>query len=258
MSKKRRSVSGSQKTKSQTDPDVPDQNTENIINDVVRYIILKADENSFYTRSELNQNVIHKKGQCVDSVIQQAIKVLENVYGYTLTEYDDVKMKKKNYFLISMLPSVNYSDEEEECVSSYETGSNVPNAAHKILTLLILSHIFMTNAPVSDKSLYSFLKSLDIDVEVEHPFFGKVKEYIRETLIKNYYLHCEFDEKTKIQTFQWGIRAEIEISKMKVLQFVCEMYGNKQPKDWPEHYRAAENQFKEREELKEETRDESS
>ncbi|KAF7274931.1 hypothetical protein GWI33_012404, partial [Rhynchophorus ferrugineus] len=35
MSKKRRSVSGSQKTKSQTDPDVPDQNTENIINDVV-------------------------------------------------------------------------------------------------------------------------------------------------------------------------------------------------------------------------------
>ncbi|KAF7267441.1 hypothetical protein GWI33_019332 [Rhynchophorus ferrugineus] len=233
MSKKRRSVSGSQKSKSQTDPDVPDQNTENIINDVVRYIILKADENSFYTRSELNQNVIHKKGQCVDSVIQQAIKVLENVYGYTLTEYDDVKMKKKNYFLISILPSVNYSDEEEEeCVSSYET--------------------------VSDKSLYSFLKSLDIDVEVEHPFFGKVKEYIRETLIKNYYLHCEFDDKTKIQTFQWGIRAEIEISKMKVLQFVCEMYGNKQPKDWPEHYRAAENQFREREELKEETRDESS
>ncbi|KAF7271508.1 hypothetical protein GWI33_015622 [Rhynchophorus ferrugineus] len=193
MWKKRRSVSGSQKTNSQTDPDVPDQNTENIINDVV-----------------------------------------------------------------SILPSANYSDEEEEeCVSSYETGSNVPNAAHKILTLLILSHIFMSNTPVSDKSLYSFLKSLDIDVEVEHPFFGKVKEYIRETLIKNYYLHCEFDDKTKIQTFQWGIRAEIEISKMKVLQFVCEMYGNKQPKDWPEHYRAAENQFREREQ-KEETRVESS
>ncbi|KAF7273660.1 hypothetical protein GWI33_013637, partial [Rhynchophorus ferrugineus] len=106
-------------------------------------------------------------------------------------------------------------------------------------------------------SLYSFLKSLDIDVEVDHPFFGKVKEYIKETLIKNYYLHCEFEDKTKIQIFQWGIRAEIEISKMKVIINLL-MYGNKQPKDWPEHYRAAENQFREREELKEETRDESS
>ncbi|KAF7265205.1 hypothetical protein GWI33_001291 [Rhynchophorus ferrugineus] len=115
----------------------------------------------------------------------------------------------------------------------------------------------MTNTPISDKSLYSFLKSLDIDVEVEHPFFGKVKEYIRETLIKNYYLHCEFDDKMKIQTFQWGIRAEIEISKMKVIINLL-MYGNKQPKDWPEQYRAAQNQFRERGEQKEETSVESS
>ncbi|KAF7272469.1 hypothetical protein GWI33_014743 [Rhynchophorus ferrugineus] len=116
----------------------------------------------------------------------------------------------------------------------------------------------MTNTPVSDKSLYSFLMSLDIDVKVEHRFFGKVKECIKQTLIKHYYLRCMFDYNTKIQSFQWEIRAEMEISKMEVLQFVREMYGNKQPKDCPEQYGAAQNQFRERGEQKEETRIESS
>ncbi|KAF7280287.1 hypothetical protein GWI33_006199 [Rhynchophorus ferrugineus] len=244
MSRRRGAVTRSQKNTSQTDPDVPDESTENIINDVVRYIILKADENSCYTRSEMNKNVIHKRGQCLDSVIQQAIKVLEDVYGYELIEYNAVNMKETFYFLRSMLPPLDdSSEEEEECVSNDETDSDISIKAQKILSLFILSHIFMTNAPVSDKSLYGFLMSLDIDVEVKHPFFGNVKEYIK-TLTRQHYLHCEFDNKTKKQAFQWGFRAEIEVSKMEVLQFVCKMYGNKQPEDFTEQYRVAQNQVR--------------
>lgn len=72
-------------------------------------------------------------------------------------------------------------------------------------------------------NLYAFLKSCGIDVELKHPIFGQVKDYINKVLIKKQYLTTEIESITRRQTFKWGTRAEKEISKMAILKFICKV-----------------------------------
>ena len=72
-------------------------------------------------------------------------------------------------------------------------------------------------------SVYSFLKSFGIDVNIRHPLFGLIKDYITNVLIKQKFLSVETDPITKKTLFSWGIRAETEINKHELLKFVCKV-----------------------------------
>lgn len=67
------------------------------------------------------------------------------------------------------------------------------------------------------------MKAFKIDVERKHELFGNVKDYILNTLKTKKYLDVETDPMSKKVTFKWGPRAEKEICKRSILNFVCKV-----------------------------------
>ncbi|XP_066150975.1 melanoma-associated antigen D2 [Euwallacea fornicatus] len=201
-------------------------------NNVVRYIICRTGDHLIISKSELYRNVIHKARGTYNEIMAKAQNILRNVYGYNLMLCDKAKGKDNHYILSTILPHTKDPSETEENLDDI----------HKVLILLVLSHIFMSNNTVSDSSLYAFLKDCGIDVTLKHPLFGQVKDYINKVMVKEQYVLVEIDDITKRTTFKWGIRAEKEISKMAVLDFVCQMYKNRQPENWVKQYKMAKEQ----------------
>ncbi|KAJ8984457.1 hypothetical protein NQ317_012523 [Molorchus minor] len=150
-------------------------NVDEQANDLVRYIINRAGEHMAFKRAELKKNVLPKAGQLFQDIVTNATKILRDVYGYNMIVVDASKNAGKEYIVSNILPYI-YDPTEKN------NEEEIPKDVHKILLLLILSHIFMSNNSVSEVSLYTFLKSLQIDVEKRHEIFGNVRDYINHTL----------------------------------------------------------------------------
>ncbi|XP_060531933.1 non-structural maintenance of chromosomes element 3 homolog isoform X2 [Cylas formicarius] len=187
-----------------------------------------------FGKSELVKNVIHKSNMKFEDILNKVKEILRKTYGFNLLIVETAKGRDKNYIVSNALPYV--SDPDDDVNNEY------PPDANKILLLLILTHTFMMNNSVSEVSLVGFLKKLGIDVEAKHPIFGNVKDYIAKTLVKKHYLNVTGDPITKIQTFSWGPAAETEISMQAILEFVCRVYKNRQPKDWINQFQIASKQ----------------
>lgn len=68
-----------------------------------------------------------------------------------------------------------------------------------------------------------FLNALDISPEEEKGIFGKIKDFINTTMVKQNYIVLHTDQFSKEVTYKWGARAEATISKRKVLDFVAKV-----------------------------------
>lgn len=78
MSQRRRNAR-SQRSTSQIDSEDPNYSTEDIVNNVVRYIIFRAGEHLLFSKSELVRQLIHKSGDYFEDIMQRANGILENV-----------------------------------------------------------------------------------------------------------------------------------------------------------------------------------
>ncbi|CAH0563730.1 unnamed protein product [Brassicogethes aeneus] len=205
---------------------------EEQVDDVVRFFVLKGGE-QIVKRSEVHKHVLPKAGRYYERVMERAVIVLRKVYGFNLILIDATANTPKSYILSNAL-----SYKDDETLSDDE----VPEDANKILLMLILTHIFMSNCSVNEGSVFGFLKKLNIDVNVRHPVFGIAKEYITNTLTKLKYLNIEADPATKQIYYHWGVRSEKEISKHDILKFVCKIYKDRVPENWDNQIQQAREQ----------------
>jgi melanoma-associated antigen len=89
------------------------------------------------------------------------------------------------------------------------------------------------------------LKRLDINCnDKRHKYLGDVTKYFTSELVKDGYLRYEQDNRSDPPTFKfkWGQRAQMEITKLSVLDFVCQVYGGKDtctPQEWIIQYEDA-------------------
>lgn len=145
---------------------------------------------------------------------------------------DGTQSSTKSYIITNALPYI--VDPTEPPQDEY------PDDVNKILLLLLLSHIFMSNNPVTEgvfhnclfidviinkflASLHSFLRSLQINIDQRHEVFGNVRDCIYNNFKNKKYLKIEINDISKKASFSWGPRAEKEISKIDVLKFVCKV-----------------------------------
>lgn len=77
---------------------------------------------------------------------------------------------------------------------------------------------------------------------MRHEVFKNVKDCIT-LFIKQKYLKTEEDATNKKLNYTWGVRSEKEISKLKVLEFVCKMFNGAPPEKWEYQYSVAQKQF---------------
>ncbi|GAB0100878.1 hypothetical protein DMENIID0001_169760 [Sergentomyia squamirostris] len=96
---------------------------------------------------------------------------------------------------------------------------------------LVLMYIFMKGGKVTDTMLWKFLEGLEVidELEEEHSYFGEVNKLITETFVKhNYLVREKVDEEGGVEFtiyYSWGVRADLELAKKDVLEYVAVRYN---------------------------------
>lgn len=155
------------------------------------------------------------------TIILEAKDVLSQVFGYELIDADG------KYFVVNK-----FAPSE---IGFQILRAPTENKIRNVLLLIVLSVVFMEGGTVREDTVWNFLELLKIKVgAVPDPVFGDVKKLLSKDFVSMLYLQLTRREGTDppVYEFSLGVRAEAEIPKRKILEFVCKMYGNKEH-DWP-------------------------
>ena len=99
----------------------------------------------------------------------------------------------------------------------------------------------MNGGVIADNQLHDCLRKTGIDVEIEHDFYGTVDTKLKTEFVRQQYLvHSKVTATDPPQfEYHWGPRANIEVSKKKVIQFVAKVYGEEDPSIWTSQWEEA-------------------
>ncbi|KAK1801947.1 hypothetical protein P4O66_022581 [Electrophorus voltai] len=202
------------------------QQIEQKVAEVVQFILIKDQKKIPIRRADVVKHVVKEyKGQ-YPGIIRRAGQTFEQVFGLNLVEIDS---KNHVYILVNKLHPLP-GEPISMCPGSPKTG----------LLFVILSLIFMKGGTVKEILVWNTLKKLRVYEGVKHEEFGDVKKLVTDVFVRQKYLeyvripHTEPLE----HEFRWGARAEQEVSKMKLLQFIGELH-NEEPQTWTQQYREA-------------------
>ncbi|XP_076874863.1 necdin-like 2 [Brachyhypopomus gauderio] len=194
--------------------------------EVVQFILIKDQKKVPIRRADLVKHVIKEYKALYQDIVKRADHTFEQVFGLKLVEIDS---KNHVYILVNKLLPVP-GEPISMCPGNPKTG----------LLFVILSLAFMKGGTVKEHLVWNTLKKLRVDVGVKHEEFGDVKKLVTDEFVRQKYLeyvripHTEPLE----HEFRWGPRAEKEVSKMKVLQFLGELHSE-EPQTWTQQYREA-------------------
>ncbi|NXW67521.1 NSE3 protein, partial [Hirundo rustica] len=178
------------------------------VSELVQFLLVKDQKKIPIKRADMLKNVIREYKDAYSEIVNKAGKTLQEVFGMQLVEIDS---KRHTYILINNLPRAEgrylCRDEEKEKMG---------------LLLIILSFIFMKGNSVKDSESSP---ERPLYPTFQHQVFGDVRKLVTEEFVRQKYL-----ETTPIPLtdppefkFQWGPRAEKEISKKDVLNSVAKV-----------------------------------
>ncbi|XP_061758866.1 necdin-like 2 isoform X1 [Nerophis ophidion] len=193
--------------------------------EVVQYFLVKDQKKIPIRRGDLIKNVIKENRNIYPEIMRRAAHTLDQVFGLKLVEIDT---KTHLYILINKLEAA-------------AGGPSLRSANPKTgLLFLILSVIFMKGGVVREGLIWNTLKKLNVDSAESHECFGDVKKLITDEFVRQRYLeyvrvsHTDPPE----YEFSWGQRADVEVSKTKILEFMGQLH-DQDPQSWTQQYREA-------------------
>ncbi|XP_033106507.1 non-structural maintenance of chromosomes element 3 homolog [Anneissia japonica] len=207
----------------------------NMVSEVVQYMLVMEQKKLPIKRADINKHVLKDYSRAYTEIFRQASDRLKTVFGLEVTELEltSTKSKSKVYILLNTLDAEAQADVVDMSMEE-------PRMA---LLLIVLSIIFMNQGEmITDTILWHILKKLGINAdEKEHEVFGDVKKILTTDFTKQLYLEYTRvpNSEVPLYEFRWGLRAQKEISKRKILEFVCKVYGNMRPEDWNTQYKEA-------------------
>ncbi|XP_056305281.1 necdin-like 2 [Danio aesculapii] len=194
--------------------------------EVVQFILIKDQKKIPIRRADIGKHVIKDYKHIYAEVMKRVCRTFEQVFGLKLVEID---LKQHIYILINKLEPIRG-----------QTVSMHPGNQKMGLLFAILSVIFMKGGTVKENLVWNTLKKLRVDPGEKHDEFGDVKKVVTEEFVRQKYLeygkipHTEPVE----YEFRWGLRAEKEVSKLKLLEFVGELF-DQDPQSWTQQFREA-------------------
>lgn len=193
--------------------------------EVIQYILVKDQKKIPVRRADLVKNVIKDYKNIYPEIIKRVGLSLDQVFGLKLVEID---VKNHLYILVNKLES---SD-----------GALVDSPSNPKLGLLfvILSLIFMKRGAVKESLIWNTLKKLRVDPGERHEEFGDVKKLVTDEFVRQRYLeYVRIPHTEPVEyEFHWGLRAEEEVSKAKILEFMGQLH-EQDPQTWSQQYREA-------------------
>lgn len=195
---------------------------EQLVNDLVIYLLIADQKKIPIKRQDINKNVLKDNKKAFAGIMSKAKAKLETVFGIKL-----VDLEQNRYILVNNLDNPVAEDVDPE--DHAKTG----------LVLVILALIFMRGNQIGEDELYEALRKLGVDVDQLHEVFGDVRRLITVEFVRQAYLESERQQTVDPPKliFRWGLRAKAETTKRDVLEFVCSIYGNKEPTEWRTQWR---------------------
>ena len=202
---------------------------------------------------DLNKNVLKDHSRLFRNVFDMTTQYMKDVFGLILEPLDGVdKYGIRNKFqfdsdLILTRSETNFSKDNSDSISSLsETDTEFQEQFKYSMLMISLSLIFMNDNELDSALFWQALNKVGIKKdEKRHKYLGDVSKYFTSDLVKEGYLEYEqlkgIDPPT--HKFKWGQRAKLEITKMSVLEFVCEIYGGPntcKPTEWTAQYAEAQ------------------
>lgn len=194
--------------------------------EVIQYILVKDQKKIPVRRADLVKNVIRDYRNVYPEIMKRVGQTLDQVFGLKLVEIDT---KNHLYIVINKL---------EPCEAAAPVSA--PSKPKTGLLFIILSLIFMKRGAVKESLIWNTLKKLRVDPGEKHEEFGDVKKLVTDEFVRQRYLeyvrvpHTEPVE----YEFRWGQRAEAEVSKAKILEFMGQLH-EQDPQTWSQQYREA-------------------
>lgn len=191
---------------------------------VIRYLFVMEKKKHVIPRIHIVKNILGGKTKNFRQIMEMVETLLSNVFGYNLVDIGGGK-----YILVNEikneLPHLNFTQSIK---------------AQQVLLFIILAHIFMCEESCGEESLWDFLRRLDIVKEdsFQHEYFGDVKQLITVDFISQHYLEkvtLSKGDNAKYE-YKWGPRAEHEVTRRDVLEFMSKVYGGRPIKSWMQQY----------------------
>lgn len=192
--------------------------------ELVQFLLIKDQRKIPIKQSGIMKHVVRDYKNIFPDLLKLAAERLHYVFGYKLVELDP---KSNAYILINALEPVGKDGELRGYQRTPTTG----------LLMIILGLILMNGHSIPENDVWCFLRRLGVYPTKKHSVFGYPKKLITEDFVKQRYLEYRRIPHTDPVDceLQWGPRANLETSKMKVLKFVAKIH-NQDPKDWPTQY----------------------
>lgn len=222
----------------------------------VQYILYcyLADRKVIVRRTDLIKNVLKDHSKQFRTVFKLAEEYLSDVFGLNVVALDSDKNEKfgvRSKFEFDF--DLNKNDNDSKRLSMFKTDSNENDREFqeqfKYSMLMICLALILMNENEMDSGLFwDTIKKLDINKEEKrHKYLGDVFKYFTVDLVKEGYLEHELLKNIEPPTykFKWGYKSKLEITKMSVLKFVCEIYGGKdacRPEEWIAQFADASKQ----------------
>ncbi|XP_003512979.1 non-structural maintenance of chromosomes element 3 homolog isoform X1 [Cricetulus griseus] len=192
--------------------------------ELVQFLLIKDQRKIPIKRTGILKHVIRDYKDIFPDLLKLAAERLHYVFGYKLVELEP---KSNAYILINALEPVEEDSEVRGNQGAPTTG----------LLMIILGLIFMNGHSIPETEVWDFLRRLGVYPTKKHSVFGDPKKLITEDFVRQRYLESRRIPHTDPVDceLQWGPRANLETSKMKVLKFVAKVH-NQDPKVWPTQY----------------------
>ncbi|KAI4824561.1 hypothetical protein KUCAC02_013065 [Chaenocephalus aceratus] len=183
--------------------------------EVVQFFLVKDQKKIPVRRADLVKHVVKEYRNIYPEIMKRAARIFDQVFGLKMIEID---AKNHMYILINKLETV-------------EGASPITNPTNPKMGLLfvILSVIFMKGGVVGENLIWKTLKNLKVDVGEKHEEFGDVKKVVTDEFVR---------QRADRARVHWGQRAEVEVSKSKILAFMGELH-EQDPQSWSQQYQEA-------------------
>ncbi|XP_055788748.1 necdin-like 2 [Salvelinus fontinalis] len=194
--------------------------------EVVQFIFIKDQKKFPIRRADIVKHVVKEYRNIYPEIIKRVGRVFETVFGLKLVEIDS---KNHVYILINKLEQL-----EGESVNMN------PSNPKTGLLFVILSIVFMKGGVVKESMVWNTLKKLRVDQGERHEMFGDVKKLVTDEFVRQRYLEYVRIPHTEPLEFEfrWGQRADMEVSKVKLLEFIGQLH-EQDPQSWTQQYRDA-------------------
>ncbi|XP_050952276.1 necdin-like 2 [Labeo rohita] len=194
--------------------------------EVVQFILIKDQKKIPVRRADIGKHVIKEYKAIYTEIMNRVCRKFEQVFGLKLVEIDP---KNHIYVLINKLEPI-----------SGEPVSMRPGNPKTGLLFVILSVVFMKGGVVKENLVWNTLKKLRVDQGDKHEELGDVKKVVTDEFVRQKYLeYVKIPHTEPVEyEFRWGLRAEKEVSKLKLLEFVGELF-DQDPQSWTQQFREA-------------------